>query len=274
MASSCSQCLGQNINSGFQCGWCSDQCTVSSQCNDQLVTMSGGCDTPVIADITPASGPPRGQTTITIIGTNLGVAISDIVSVTVGERTCNVNDYSTGVRIVCMINDTSNDPSQGTVTVTINTSNGPVVATSDLYTISIPTVESIIPSYGPVSGGTIVTITGNNLDIGNKDNTRVLFRETTSNRRKRQSCPETECTIKSVDISNIVIVLLLLLYFSESSFNSSYLTCSSSMSGSSDCVMTVVVNIDGDEYSNDNERFMYTPDPEFTSVSPQEVIPA
>ncbi len=46
------------------------------------------------------------------------------------------------------------------------------------------------------------------------------------------------------------------------------------MSGSSDCVMTVVVNINEDEYSNDNERFHYTPDPVFTSVSPQDVIPA
>ena len=37
--------------------------------------------------------------------------------------------------------------------------------------------------------------------------------------------------------------------------------------------MTVVININEDEYSND-ERFQYTPDPVFTSVSPQEVIPA
>ena len=44
-----------------------------------------------------------------------------------------------------------------------------------------------------------MTITGDNLDIGNKENTRVLFRESsTSRRRKRQSCPETECNFKSV----------------------------------------------------------------------------
>ena len=36
--------------------------------------------------------------------------------------------------------------------------------------------------------------------------------------------------------------------------------------------MTVVININEDEYSNDDERFQYTPNPVFTSVSPQEVI--
>ena len=202
LAGSCSQCIGQNINTGFQCGWCSNQCTVSSQCNSQLVTVSGECNGPSITDITPASGPPRGQTTITIDGTDLGVELSNIVSVTVGGRTCNVieSQYSSGVRIVCTIS-ASTDPTntQGTVTVTISTSSGPRVATSDQFTIMIPSVESITPTYGPVSGGTLVTITGDNLDIGNKENTRVLFRESsTSRRRKRQSCPETECNIKSV----------------------------------------------------------------------------
>ncbi len=75
-------------------------------------------------------------------------------------------------------------------------------------------------------------------------------------------------------VYNSVFIDYSFYYYSQSSFNSSHLSCSSAVGGSSDCVMTVVVNINENEYSNDNERFHYTPDPVFTSVSPQEVIPA
>ena len=107
LAGSSSQCLGQNINTGFQCGWCQ----LDFECTGDNTTCTGG-------------------------------------------------------------------PSNW---------------------LTVPSVESITPTYGPVSGGTLVTVIGNNLDIGNKENTRVLFRESsTSRRRKRHSCPETECDIKSV----------------------------------------------------------------------------
>ena len=71
------------------------------------------------------------------------------------------------------------------------------MASSDLYYIETPSVESVRPEYGPISGGTIVTITGTNLDIGNKENTKVLFRELSANRRKKkQICPERKCVIE------------------------------------------------------------------------------
>ena len=39
-------------------------------------------------------------------------------------------------------------------------------------------------------------------------------------------------------------------------------------------VMEVVVIIDKEEYYNDSVRFLYAPDPAFTSLSPQDIIPS
>ena len=203
LAGSCSQCLGQNINTGFNCGWCSntDQCTVNSQCGGNHVTTSGGCGAPAITAINPSIGPPGGQTTITIDGTNLGVIFSDILSISVGVRQCDSieNQYSSGVQIVCTINS-NNVNIEGTeaVTVIINTSGGNMLATSNLFMIAIPRIVSVTPQFGPVSGGTMVTVIGEYLDIGNKENTRVLFRELSAKRRKRQTCPDRECVIEYV----------------------------------------------------------------------------
>ena len=60
--------------------------------------------------------------------------------------------------------------------------------------------------------------------------------------------------------------------FSPSSFNSTYISCESAEGSSSECIMEVVVNINEDEYDNDNKTFQYTSDPVFTSVTPQDVI--
>ena len=203
LAESCSQCLGQQtINTGFNCNWCSSngQCTVATQCgSSDRVTVSGECESPMITALDPTTSPPGGETTITVDGTNLGVVFSDIISVTVGVRICTSieSQYRSGVRIVCTINDNNVNPvGTATVIVTVSTSSGNKIANSNLFVISVPMIVSVTPEFGPVSGGTTVTIRGENLDIGNKDDTRILFREVSGNRRKRQTCPERECPIK------------------------------------------------------------------------------
>ena len=60
-----------------------------------------------------------------------------------------------------------------------------------------PIIKSVSPTFGPANGGTLVRVEGTNLDIGNKEETKVIMRESSSNkRRKRNShCTDIECNI-------------------------------------------------------------------------------
>ena len=197
--------MGQNIDNGFKCGWCSsvNQCAVSAQCSESITTISGECDNPEITMINPQSGPPRGNTTITIDGTNLGVEYTDILSITVGQRNCTSieSQYSSGVRIVC-ITSTGSVNSVGTANFTISfrlyKADGiKLITVQHQFIVLQPRMDSLSPGFGPVSGGTQIIIRGSNLDIGNKDKTKVLFRETrTTMKEMGKFCPQRECKIK------------------------------------------------------------------------------
>ena len=104
----CSLCLAQNAGTGFECGWClsSSECLVKEQCPDSdFVMESGGCPLPLISSVTPNRGPPEGGTTIIISGANLGVGVTDIVSITVGTIACDVieSSYMPGREVMCVI---------------------------------------------------------------------------------------------------------------------------------------------------------------------------
>ena len=201
LATGCSSCLAQNINTGFNCSWCgSNQCTEGTVCTDSVVIESANCPAPNIIDFNPKSGPPQGMTTVNITGTNLGIQDSDIVSVTIGSRNCSpIISYVPGVRIICTIaTDNNTVDSSDVITVKIRTSGSQsrTATSSQMFHFLTPTVESISPTLGPVSGGTNVRVKGTNLDIGNQNDTRVIMRETVTNRRKRDShCPDVDCTV-------------------------------------------------------------------------------
>ena len=196
LADLCTVCLAQNIDTGFNCGWCSTgSCLVESECQGTLATESGSCEDPVITGFTPTSGPPQGGTIITISGTNLGVKFSDIVSITIGNRECTPieESYTVGTQIQCTVSS-SGPSSNDAITITISSSTDDKTATStDQYMFSTPSISSIFPSLGPRSGGTRITITGSNLNIGNTDQTRIILRESSGKRRKRQGCPDSDC---------------------------------------------------------------------------------
>ena len=161
--------------------------------------MSGDCDDPVITSFDPVNGPPQRGTTITITGTNLGAQFSDIVSVTIGSHVCTPieEQYRTGERIVCNI-DTNNSTTEdsNSINITVSTSSGNKTTTSnEQFMFLLPSIDSFFPTFGPRSGSTQVMITGNNLDIGNTEQTRVIMRESINRRKKRQICPDTECDV-------------------------------------------------------------------------------
>lgn len=121
---------------------------------------------PTVSSIGPASGLPAGGTPVTIAGSNFSanptVAFIDLtgsVSVTVGTATAGsitatTPAHAAGKVDVVVMNST--DYQTGTLR------NG------FTYTVVVPppTVSSVTPTFGPVAGGTVVTIAGANFVSG------------------------------------------------------------------------------------------------------------
>ena len=200
LASGCSSCLSQNFDTGFDCSWCSNECRDRSDCNSSPIISTGNCPQPNITGFDPKTGPPAGGTIITINGTNLGTQVSDIESIRIGNRDCSINDYQAGKRIMCTIsiaNETMADRSD-TITVRVTRSSGTVATNStEQFQFITPTVLLVDPIFGPISGGTRVSVKGTNLDIGNNEMTLVIMREVSSTSRKKRNaqCPDVNCNI-------------------------------------------------------------------------------
>ena len=73
-------------------------------------------------------------------------------------------DYEPGERVLC---ETGSGLSLGTqdLVVTLARAGGPVLV-SETFMVVQPTVSSVQPTFGPISGGTELTIRGSGLDIG------------------------------------------------------------------------------------------------------------
>ena len=107
---------------------------------------------PTITSITPVSGALAGGTTITIIGTNL----SNTSSITIGGVAATITNVSS-TSVTCI----TPAGTIGARTIVLTTPGG--IATSTFTYIGIPTITSTTPSFGILTGGTTITITGTNL---------------------------------------------------------------------------------------------------------------
>ena len=174
MATDCSACVSTRQSTTFQCGWCDTSCTVSEECSISLITMGTQCPAPSITSISPTSGPSKGRTVITINGRNLGVTFSDFNASDSIELTVNganvrcvplSDGYMSGTLVLCRTMPIS---SVGTYSLVVNLprSTGSSTATSN-FEILLPTITDVNPLFGPIAGGTVLTITGTNLNIGN-----------------------------------------------------------------------------------------------------------
>jgi autotransporter-associated beta strand protein len=120
---------------------------------------------PVIASplLSPPSGTVYGGTPVTIVGTNLAGA----TAVDFGSTPATIlsNTDNQGVDTLLVLSPEAANDSPTFVYVTVTTPYG----TSGAYSASFfydlpPVVTSVSPASGPAAGGTVVTITGNNLD--------------------------------------------------------------------------------------------------------------
>ena len=98
--------------------------------------------------------------------------VGDIVSVTVGGVSCIVQSYGyiPGIQVMCVTGAYISGGTQQNVSinVTVNLSGAMATAQSNfLYTYVKPSISSVFPKSGPMSGGTNVVIGGMFLNVGN-----------------------------------------------------------------------------------------------------------
>jgi hypothetical protein len=121
---------------------------------DQFTYSAPAAPAPTVSSISPTAGPPTGGTTVTITGTNF------TMTSTVDFGTI----PATNVQFVTSNELTAVSPAgSGVVDVLVTTSGGTSAPSpADMFSYK-PTVTSVSPRSGPVTGGTEVAITGTNL---------------------------------------------------------------------------------------------------------------
>jgi len=110
---------------------------------------------PVVASISPTSGPAIGGTTVTITGSGFSGASQVLFGTATSTFTVNSATQITAV----------SPAGSGTVYVTVTTPGGPSpTSTADQFTyLVVPKIMSISPTSGSATGGTLVTIRGESL---------------------------------------------------------------------------------------------------------------
>lgn len=173
MCDSCGTCLA--LPEKYGCGWCqstgtcevNEQCAVKDDKKNDWLNRSHTCPNPKIFSFSPATGPYEGGTNVTIRGINLGKSFSDIYSgVKVAGMSCMPfqNLYVDTKEIVCTVDGPGDFKNrEGRIVVQIGDYRGESM--TDFQFVD-PSIMNFKPKFGPVSGGTQVTIQGNYLNAG------------------------------------------------------------------------------------------------------------
>ncbi|CAH1783578.1 unnamed protein product [Owenia fusiformis] len=167
---SCASCV--TTPDPLNCGWCEDMCTRKAECGHKIWTQES-CK-PVVHGFEPKSGPLYGGTQVTIYGDGFGHNAQ--IEVTVATVICNLNKtaHRTTNQIVC-----STGPADEEIDREVRVKVVDKTKTDFTYNIEgfgdsgkeafdykRPSVKGFSPTMGPVSGGTNITVTGENLNIG------------------------------------------------------------------------------------------------------------
>uniref|UniRef100_A0A8B9TK63 Plexin A4 n=1 Tax=Anas platyrhynchos TaxID=8839 RepID=A0A8B9TK63_ANAPL len=170
MRDSCGLCL--KADPDFECGWCEGTEPVHAEAAlpSPGEPVAGCSPTYTPPSINPVTGPREGGTKVTIRGENLGLEFRDIAShVKVAGVECKplVEGYIPAEQIVCEMGEAKPSQHAGFVEICVAECKPEFMArSSQLYYFMTLTLSDLKPKRGPVSGGTQVTITGNNLNAG------------------------------------------------------------------------------------------------------------
>uniref|UniRef100_A0A8C3I8V6 Plexin B2 n=1 Tax=Chrysemys picta bellii TaxID=8478 RepID=A0A8C3I8V6_CHRPI len=173
--SDCSLCLA--ADPVYKCVWCKEddkpnKCIYENLCKTSMNT----CPHPVITRIEPKTGPLSGGILLTIMGSNLGIKAEDVKSITVAGTECLFREefYSVSTRYLLLISERD---FRKKISVQLSGSihtrgSNTFVAISSLQQ---PHPTGISPTKGPQAGGTILTITGENLETGSQKDVGVFL---------------------------------------------------------------------------------------------------
>ena len=178
LTTGCSSCTSFRLIQRFECGWCGtttmrNSCNFVEDCSTPIANEGSNCPPPVISDFNPKFGPIEGGTTITITGRELGISIDDFApdSIAVGNVLCTLvnTSYVPGRQILC----TTGRLVSLTNSVLIRLRSGTFTTAHELFQVATPRIHEVTPSRGPAAGGTRLTVWGENLNIGNIEDTRI-----------------------------------------------------------------------------------------------------
>ena len=149
------------------------ECRLAGDDGDISAALSAdGCPGPEIVSISPSSGPLSGRTQIEINGTNFGISKSEVkvklISLPVSDppssSDCAITDYTIAERIVCQIEKVEQAANYSIqVEVRDKKSKQSELA---VFEYIDPVLTRIAPMGGVAAGGTVLTLSGQNLDIG------------------------------------------------------------------------------------------------------------
>uniref|UniRef100_A0A8C3I8U5 Plexin B2 n=1 Tax=Chrysemys picta bellii TaxID=8478 RepID=A0A8C3I8U5_CHRPI len=159
--SDCSLCLA--ADPVYKCVWCKEddkpnKCIYENLCKTSMNT----CPHPVITRIEPKTGPLSGGILLTIMGSNLGIKAEDVKSITVAGTECLFREefYSVSTRYLLLISERDFRKKISFVAIS---------------SLQQPHPTGISPTKGPQAGGTILTITGENLETGSQKDVGVFL---------------------------------------------------------------------------------------------------
>ncbi len=112
---------------------------------------------PTVSSVTPLSGPTAGGTPVTIVGTNFVVGSTDVEFAGVPALDVVVAADGNSLTAVTPPN------AEGPAAVSVTTAGGESVDNVQFTYFALPTVATIAPAFGPIAGGTPVTLTGQDL---------------------------------------------------------------------------------------------------------------
>ncbi|KAI5628451.1 plexin-A1, partial [Silurus asotus] len=181
---SCGMCL--KADPRFECGWCvqDKKCSLRQECASpehtwmHASTGNSRCTHPRITKLFPETGPRQGGTQLTITGENLGLQFRDIQNgIRIGKVACQPieEEYISAEQIVCRVADaTGYRVQEAQVEVCVRDCQPEYRAVSPkAFTFVSPYFTRVIPSRGPFSGGTKITIHGSHLNAGSTVSVKI-----------------------------------------------------------------------------------------------------
>ncbi|MEE6502440.1 hypothetical protein FKM82_004519 [Ascaphus truei] len=150
---------------------------------------------PLLSSVFPSRGPKSGGTRLTLIGSKLLTGRPSEISVFIGDVPCHIFSEMQENQLECL---TGSSNTTAELPVTIRYGDQERRAYDSLFTYTAdPNITSASPTKSFISGGRVILVSGQNLDVVHAPKIRVTVSPVERRRRRslrhRRIVPETEC---------------------------------------------------------------------------------